>query len=204
MKVHDFDESLRRSHGAADLSIWEEIYRQAFPTFASMTDHRKNGYWQTLGIDRSVTLEDGQQILVDEKVRYRNYGDIALEYVSNDQRKAPGWVCKELRCHYIAYAIAPLGKCYLMPVIQLQAAWKRHGDDWLANKDYRNIEALNYGYATLSCCVPAKVVFRAIHEGFLATFEPFEKASQPTLGPGRAPLQPDMFDRESMPTKGAA
>ena len=180
--INNFDECLRQSHDAADFPIWEEIYRQAFPTFASMTDHRESGYWQGLGIDRSVTLEDAQQILVDEKIRYRNkhtrkvYDDIALEYVSNDRRNTPGWVCKDLRCHYIAYAIAPLGKCYLMPAIQLQLAWRRHGAEWLANNDYPNISAPNHNYNTLSCCVPTKIVFRAIHEGFLATFEPFEDA----------------------------
>ena len=50
--MHDFGESLRFSHSASDLPIWEEVYRQAFPSFAAMVDHRQDGEHQRAGIDR--------------------------------------------------------------------------------------------------------------------------------------------------------
>lgn len=174
--MHDFAESLRFSHSASDLPIWEEVYRQAFPSFAAMIDHRKDGEHQRAGIDRSVILENSKQILIDEKVRGKNkrtgvvYDDIALEYLSVAERGTHGWVCKPLRADYIAYAIAPLGRCYLLPVIQLQIAWYRCGDYWIEN--FQRIVAKNNGYTTISVGVPVKDVFREIGGALRVTFQP--------------------------------
>jgi len=181
--MHDFAESLKASHAASDLPIWEEVYRQAFPSFAGMIDHRQDGEHQRAGIDRSVILQNSKQILIDEKVRGRNkktgmvYGDIALEYWSNFQAKTPGWVCKPLRADYIAYAIAPLGKCYLLPVIQLQIAWERCGEWWIENYQ-PPICAVNRcgydsSYTTVSVGVPVKDVFREIGGALRVAFQPF-------------------------------
>ena len=41
-----FGDCLRASHAAHDWPGWEVIYRRAFPSFASMVDHRADGYWQ--------------------------------------------------------------------------------------------------------------------------------------------------------------
>ena len=136
---YNFADSLALSHAAADLPFWEETYRAAFPTMAAMIDHRKDGAHQRAGIDRSIILENASQILVDEKVRWRNrltglvYEDIAIEYrhESGSGVNTPGWVCKSLLCEYIAYAIAPLGLCYLLPVLQLQKIWGEHGAEWI-------------------------------------------------------------------------
>ena len=102
--VHDFADSLAASHRASDLPIWEEIYRKSFPDFLAMVDHRQDGEHQRAGIDRSVILENSKQILIDEKIRWKPYPDIAVEYLSNDRTGAPGWACKPLRADYIAYA----------------------------------------------------------------------------------------------------
>lgn len=175
---HDFHESLARSHTASDLQLWEEIYRQAFPTFSAMVDHREDGEHQRAGIDRSVILENSKQILIDEKIRWRNrktgkvYDDIALEYWSNYEQRIRGWVCKPLRADYIAYAIAPLGKGYLLPVVQLQIAWGRHGSDWV--RRHKRIVAENHGYNTISVGVPVREVFAAVGAALRQTFQPIE------------------------------
>ena len=158
--LHDFNESLKKSHAAEDSPVWEEVYRKAFPDFATMTNHRDNGYWQKAGIDRSVTLNTSKQILIDEKVRYKSYGDIALEYESNDKFHSPGWVCKPLQADYIAYLIAPQGVCHMLPVIQLQSAWNQYGALWM--KEFQLIKAENRGYNTLSVCVPIPTLYQAI------------------------------------------
>jgi hypothetical protein len=173
-----FTDDLEMSHSYSDAPWWEEVYRAAFPTFSSMTDHRQNGEHQRAGIDRSITLANAKQLLIDEKVRGRNrktgrvYEDIALEYLSDRDRGAPGWVCKPLRADFIAYAIAPLGRCYLLPVIQLQAAWDRRKDEWLS--EYRTIEAQNDWWVTLSLCVPVEVLFPAIGSCLRVEFTPAE------------------------------
>ena len=175
---HSFQESLKMSHDASDLPLWETCYRKAFPTFSEMIDHRKDGWHQRAGIDRSIILECSRQILVDEKIRGRNkktgkvYGDIAVEHWSDYDRKTPGWATKSIRADYIAYAIAPLGRCYMLPVIQLQSAWKKNYREWIVKFEERF--ALNRGYRTAFCPIPVPVLFKAIGQQLRLEFEPVE------------------------------
>lgn len=175
---HDFMTSLAQSHAASDLPLWEELYRGAFPTFAAMIDHREDGEHQRAGIDRSIILSNSKQILVDEKIRGRNrktgrvYNDIALEYWSDEGRRIPGWACKPLRADYIAYAIAPLGVGYLLPVVQLQIAWQRNGRSWIGR--YPRIVANNGRYDTISVGVPVRDVFMAVGAALRQRFTPAE------------------------------
>lgn len=172
--MHDFHESLAKSHAASDLPFWGVCYRQAFPLMIGMHDHREDGEHQRQGIDRSVVLDNGKIIWIDEKVRWKDYGDIALEYWSNEARRIPGWVCKPLLCDYIAYAIAPAGRCYLMPVVQLQTAWDKHGADWA--REGREVRAQNNGYVTVSVAVDPKILFdKIINEMFVIEFDPIER-----------------------------
>jgi hypothetical protein len=172
---HNFADSLAASHKASDLPLWETVYRQAFPQFLTMVDHRDDGEHQRAGIDRSVILANSKQLLIDEKIRWpqagtgRVFTDILLEHTSNDRTKAPGWVCKPLRADYIAYAIAGLGLCYMLPVIQLQVAWAKHGDQW--RQEYFEAAAQNSSYRTLSTAVPVDVLFRAIGGALRVKFE---------------------------------
>ena len=49
--------------------------------------YNEYGYWQQQGVDRGIILDTSKQILIDEKVRYRNeitgkvYDDIAVRYL---------------------------------------------------------------------------------------------------------------------------
>ena len=167
--VHDFAESLAASHEASDLPIWEQIYRRAFPSFCAMVDHTDDGEHQRAGIDRSVILANSKQLLIDEKIRYKDYPDILLEHTSNDRTNAPGWVCKPLRADYIAYAIKPAGRCYLLPVIQLQIAWSVYGEAW--KRKFRNVPAKNNGYTTHSVAVPVSHLFPAIGGALRVNFD---------------------------------
>jgi hypothetical protein len=176
--IHNFDDSLARSHAAENWSGWERIYRKAFPNFQTMASHRQDGWWQRHGIDRSIILTNSKVIKVDEKVRGKNartgkvYDDIALEWWSDERQKIPGWVCKGLMADYIAYAILPLGRCYLLPVIQLQAAWKKHKGEWFGIYPVRR--SPNEGWTTVFLCVPVDVVLSAIGECLRVEFEPVD------------------------------
>lgn len=176
--VNNFRECLKQSHEAEDLPFWKEVYKQVFPSMTAMVNHRQDGWHQRAGIDRSIILQSSRQILVDEKVRGRNkktgkvYKDIALEFISNDKTGSPGWVCKPLMCEYIAYAIAPIGKCYLLPVLQLQEAWAQRSGEWI-NK-YGKVPAYNEGYKTWFCPVPPEIVYPAIGVQFRVDFNPIE------------------------------
>ena len=180
VEPYDFGEQLALSHAAEDLPFWLDVYREAFPTLTACVNHRQDGEHQRAGIDRSLVLANSKQVLIDEKVRGRNrktgkvYEDIALEYWSDYERRAPGWVCKPLRADYIAYAIAPLGRCYLLPVAQLQQAWRNCGDAWTAR--YPEIRATSAAgarrWTTLSVGVPVVVLFRAIGACLRVSFTP--------------------------------
>lgn len=175
---HSFAESLAMSHAAEDLPVWQEVYEQAFPSMVSMVNHRQDGWWQRAGVDRSVILQSSKQIRIDEKVRGRNkktgkvYDDIALEWLSSREHNTPGWVCKPLLCDYIAYLIAPLGRCYLLPIEQLQMAWAAHGEGW--RNRFFEIKADNGSYTTVSTAVPVDVLFRAIGQQLRLDVSPFE------------------------------
>jgi hypothetical protein len=105
---------------------------------------------------------------VDEKIRFKPYDDILLEVWSDRERKKPGWVAKDLLCDYIAYAVAPLGVCYLLPVVQLRLAWQRNGERWWRN-NFRPT-ADNGGWVTESVVVPAAELMEEIKEAFKVNF----------------------------------
>ena len=173
MKVHDFDESLAASHKSSDLSIWKETYLQVFPTMIEMIDHRDDGWHQRAGIDRSIVLSTSKQVLVDEKVRAKDYGDILLEYESNTRTGSPGWAIKPLMADYIAYLIAPAGKCYFLPVPQMQAALQRNKEKWWKEGKARRV-ARNKGYNTLSIAVETRDLLNAISDVFISKFSAFQ------------------------------
>lgn len=176
---HDFRKSLKLSHSAEDLPFWECVYRKAFPNFLCMLNHRSDGPHQRAGIDRSIILSNSKQILIDEKVRFRNaitglvYDDIALEYMSDEERQEPGWVCKPLLADYIAYAIAPLGKCYLLPVLQLQQAWIQNKETWMLHRTIRaQNESNGRRWTTLSKPVSPQSLLFTIGQLLRVTFDP--------------------------------
>jgi len=176
--MNDFGDCLDFSHACSDWKGWPALYRAAFPSMVAMVDHRADGEHQRAGIDRSITLANSKQILVDEKVRGTNqitgrvYDDIAMEVWSDTARKSPGWATKAIRADYVAYLIAPIGRCYLLPVIQMQMAWTRNAEKWTAQ--YGKREARNRGYVTTFVPVPPGVLFPAIGAALRIEFEPFE------------------------------
>jgi hypothetical protein len=164
--AESFDRALR------DPAVNSFSDEAAFPGCV-MVNHRQDGEHQRAGIDRSLTLPNAKQILIDEKWRSvradgRIFGDVLLEYVSNDKRNTPGWVVKPLRADYIAYAIEALSVCYLLPVPQLQQAWRERATEWIST--YRTISAGNDGYRTLSCPVPVRVLYPAIGSALRVSF----------------------------------
>ncbi len=170
--AHNFNECLSKSHAASDLPIWEETYKKAFPEMLSMVDHRNDGWHQRAGVDRSIIFESSKQILVDEKIRFRDYGDIILEYFSDRDRKTPGWARKPLLADYIAYAVAPAGICYMLPVVQMQSAFQKNKKEWF--REYKKVKSQNEGYVTESLAVKPDVLMAAISEMFCITFTKVE------------------------------
>lgn len=168
MNVHNFEESNAKSIAQADAPWWLEIYRNAFPDLVSFACVRQDGWAQRGGIDRVLTLSSGKTLSIDEKVRYKDRDDIALEYWSNKERKVPGWIAKDLACDFIAYAFVPSGRCYLLPFQTLRRAWRDNHKQWVS--EYFKVVAQNPGYQTISVAVPIPVLMEALGDAMLVRF----------------------------------
>lgn len=158
--VHNFQESLERSNNYTDAPWWVDVYRAAFPDLKSAVCVRDDGWAQRGGIDRVLTLGSGKTLSVDEKVREEDWPDILLEYWSDQGRKVPGWVAKELACDFIAYAFVPSQTCYLLPFQTLRQAWRRNCKSWVSQ--YKRVEANNGRYLTVSVAVPTDILLSAL------------------------------------------
>ena len=170
--MNNFNEDLAFSEMARTASFWGDIYRRAFPDMVhSYLNDRDNGA-QRCGVDRLIVLKSTRILRIDEKVRRKDYGDILLEYVSNDRTQAHGWIEKDLTIDYIAYGILPLRRCYLFPWDMLRRVWVAFGSEWIADgaakkNGLRIASAVNREgradeYRTLSVCVPLELLRRKI------------------------------------------
>lgn len=164
-RVHRFADSLALSESYADADWWLPIYRRAFPRLASAVSVRQDGWAQRGGIDRILTLECGRTFTVDEKVRMENWPDVLLEQWSDEARRVPGWIQKPLACDFIAYAYAPSGVCYLLPVAPLQRAWRQRGREWADR--YGTRRAANPGYVSVGVPVPRAELMQAIAQAMM-------------------------------------
>jgi hypothetical protein len=143
------------------------LYRRAFPRLKSAVPVRDDGWAQRAGVDRVLTLACGRTYTVDEKIRTADWPDILLEQWSDEARRVPGWVQKPLACDFIAYAYAPSGVCYLLPVAPLQRAWRQCGREWI--KRYGVRRAQNPGYVSVGVPVPRGVLMQAIVEAMFVS-----------------------------------
>lgn len=164
-RLHDFRSSLAMSEAHSQASWWLDLYRRAFPSMISSASVRQDGWAQRGGIDRVITLASGRVYTVDEKVRAHDWPDILLEQWSDEDRRAPGWVQKPLACDFIAYAFAPSRKCYLLPVVPLQRAWRLSGRRWLVEYGQRRAE--NVGYTSVNVPVPIETLLAAMAAAML-------------------------------------
>lgn len=161
--MNDLDQDLAFSEMARNERFWGEVYRRAFPDMMhSYLNARDNGA-QRCGIDRIILLRSTRAVKIDEKVRREDYGDIALEYLSNDRTGVPGWMEKDLLIDYLAYGVLPRRTAYLFPWEMLRRAWVHYRDEWIAageaHRDgFKIVRAHNPGYVTLSVAVPLKLL----------------------------------------------
>lgn len=167
MTVHNFADSLAKSHKYANAPWWGDVYRAAFGAGVEFYCVRQDGWAQRGGIDRIIVLPSGKTFNVDEKVRDKVWPDIALERWSDRKRRVPGWIQKPLATDFIAYAFIPSRECLLLPFHTLRCAWLKNGRDWCAAAEsgsdgFKVILAENEGYQTESIGVPRDVLFASL------------------------------------------
>ena len=167
---HSFREQLSYSHSMANAPWWEEVYRRAFGTIASMTDIREDGWCQRSGVDRIVILESGKIIKVDEKVAKSIYPTFPIEQWSSLEDRRDGWVKKPMDTDFIAYAEAPTGMVWMWPVLALQRAWREYGRQWVSRYGHKKVP--NYNYTTIIVPVPKMELMSAIRDALVVHYEP--------------------------------
>jgi hypothetical protein len=184
--ARDFRRDLERSLSARDEDFWHVAYKAAFPDLVEchmVTDVRQ----QKLGKDRQLHLEGGQVFRVQEKVRDRDYGDIALElFHRTDIRKAEaerlwrenrnepwtscragengwnGWFVEPAHFDYLAYAFRASRVVYLLPWELLRRAWRAHRLEWIAAGAL--IASPNRRYVSLSLGVSIPAIMTAVRD----------------------------------------
>lgn len=158
--MHDFKESLEKANETKLNAFWLPIYKEAFGNFVQFMACDSDCKIQRQGIDRVIILDNGKVLNIDEKVRYKEYDDILLEYISVDTTGALGWMEKDLSIDYLAYAFLDSQTCYLIDWRMLKRAWRYYKDIWISK--YRLVTAKNNGYNTISVAVPIDVILEKV------------------------------------------
>jgi hypothetical protein len=173
--IHRFNESLAKGEHASIETFWDDAYRKAFPTMVGRTVNGRGNPAQALGIDHTVLLSSGKTLLIDTKCRFTPYDDILLEYISNNETKALGWIRKDsLQIDYLAYAWVTQRTVVFLPWVALREAWVQNIPVWWGKatrkeRGYKKCEAKNPTYSTWSLAVPRAVVLDAVRDALTVT-----------------------------------
>ena len=125
-------------------------------------DYETQPELQLSGIDKILHFSNGAKATIDEKKRRKAYNDIYLELWSNYSLKRLGWVYTA-QCDYIVYFIEPTQTVYILPLLLLQGALRKHRKQWTC--EYGTISyAINGNVKAVGLPVPADVLLNAIHE----------------------------------------
>jgi len=163
MAVHQFTKSLKRAENEKFLPFWLDVYNEMWPNAGNISGTIGNIPLQKKGIDRIITLENGRNLYVDEKVRFRNYNDILLEYWSSYEHRTPGWMDKNLDIDYLCYAFVNDKLCYVIPWHNLKRVWRYYREKWIRSGEqqaegFKTVRAENEGYTTISVAVPTNLL----------------------------------------------
>lgn len=180
--VHYFRQSLEKSHTLSLEADWVSFYKRIWPDAGPIVRVDKACTMQTRGIDRMIWLSSGKQILVDEKCRATDYGDILLE-ISSVMKKnicgeyveeKVGWALDDNKhCDFIAYAIPSAKKCYMLPFQLTKEAVRHNLNRWASGLCCGvtwPIDARNNGYFTRSVGVTWGLLSAAIQEQMFRKF----------------------------------
>jgi hypothetical protein len=173
-RVNGFAESLEKGNNPIAHTFLDAVYRKAFYNFDQLI-RTKNGdtVSQKAGSDVVIWTTANRAYTADEKIRDRaDYSDIALEYISNDRVKTPGWMEKDLSIDYLVYAFVPVRRAYLFPWQQLKMAWEKNKANWLLLANDRRdgftvVSAPNPTYRTLSCAIPTDLLIEKVKESIV-------------------------------------
>lgn len=155
-KIANFENDLAYSVNDSDEPYFDAFYKFYFPHLEGHAILNGDCREQRDGVDRKLFFPGGHTIIVQEKRRRSDYGDILLEYESNNVTHTKGWIEKFQTIDYWVYAIMPTKRFFIYPWCALVRVWAKWGTLW--KKSYRTFEANNGSYKTLFICVPSNVL----------------------------------------------
>lgn len=185
--IHDFAERLEYSAQLSSEADWVEFYRRVWPDMVTAVRIDKDCKWQRSGVDRMIVLPGAKQVFVDEKKRETTWDDFLLERWSVEHSQKVGWTLDPSKiCDYIAYAIIPLGKCYLLPFEILRLACTENLQHW--ETDRRRKVAQNNGWRTINYAVKWDELFAAMKQQMHRRFGGIELVLPAPTASGDCPL----------------
>lgn len=169
-RVNDFSSSLEKGNSSIHHNLFDLVYQHAFYNI-DFIKRTKSGdtIAQKSGSDVVIYLTSDRLIRIDEKRRFKDYPDIALEYISNDRFSTPGWMEKDLGIDYLCYAFVKSKKVYLFPWQKLKLVWNLHKRQWIRlgeekRDGFFKTVAPNPTYNTISCAVPIDKLLKLVQD----------------------------------------
>lgn len=159
MKYNDFDTDLQYSLEGREDELFNDFYARVLPNVKEVRTV-EDMELQRKGIDKQILLHSGKVVLIDEKKRRKDYGDILLEEYANWEAKRVGWLGRDKHTDYIVYAFMDTRRVYLLPFLLLQKAWLKNYHKWV--KSYGRKFAKNKWYRTSNIPIPTKELLTAI------------------------------------------
>ena len=157
--MNDFDIDLQYSIEARDNQDLDNFYKSIFPDLKEI-EFVEDLELQKKGIDKILHFNNGKSVLIDEKKRRKDYGDILLEEYSNYEEKTWGWLGREKHTDYLIYYVVPANKIYIFPFLILQLTWLRNYNNWL--EQYGRKFAINKNYKTSNIPVPTEILLKEL------------------------------------------
>ena len=145
---------------------FDVIYTTYFPELKKI-EEIKDKRRQFRGHDVHLHFNNGEKMVIDEKVRRSDWNDILIEYLSNKQTGREGWIYKN-ESDYLAYLFPKKG-CYLLDTPNIK--------DWVKDEDssfwdFEDVESENEGiygpYTTVCKAVPLDFI-----EGTVLVYQKF-------------------------------
>jgi len=160
--MNEFEQSYQLVEKKGTEEFLEKIYRKRFPDLLyTSKNHWNNSESQQAGIDRILIFPNKKTILVEEKVRDKDYSDIWLEYISNDKTGKLGWIEQNLNIDYLVYAFLPSQTAYFFDWKLLKRAWEENKKTW--TEHYKTPPARNKNYNSYGCPVPIEVLMKSMN-----------------------------------------
>ncbi len=158
--MNNFNLDLKYSLDQRENELFDNFYYKIFKNIKEI-ELVKNIEIQKQGADKIIKFINGKQLLIDEKKRRVDYGDILLEEWSNYEERKIGWVADtNKKTDYIVYAIMPSKKVYLLPYNLLQMVWVKNYKKWKTT--YGVLFAKNPNYRTSNIPIPVNILLDSI------------------------------------------